>query len=119
MGMGTPNGAFNTPYGMTNGLPEPYYNNDSWLYRSRVPYARPMQQTAQPSPISNLLAQALAAKPNAPGLSQLFPGMVAPNMGGSQGMPIGLLGQGQYGAGRFLGSNVMGNPSLTSTAMNT
>lgn len=77
------------------------------------------QQPVQQSPISNLLAQALAAKPNAPTMAQLFPNMVAPNMGGSQGMPIGLLGQGQYGAGRFLGNNVMGNPSLTSTAMNT
>lgn len=76
-------------------------------------------QPAQKSPINELLAQSLAAKPNAPGLAQLFSGMSAPNMGGGQGMPIGLLGQGQYGAGRFLGNNVMGNPSLTSTAMNT
>lgn len=116
MGMGTPNGAFNTPYGSTNGLPEPYgYGGDSWLYRNSLPYYRQIQQPVQKSPIADLLAQALAAKPNAPTMAQLFPGMVAPNMGGSQG----ILGQGQYGAGRFLGSNVMGNPSLTSTAMNT
>ena len=69
----------------------------------------------QQSPINSLLAQALAAKPNAPTMGQLFPGMSTPNMGGGQG----ILGQGQYGAGRFLGNNIMGNPSLTSTAMNT
>ena len=117
MGMGMPNGAFNTPYAMTAGMPEPYgYYGDSWLYRGNLPNANRMpQQTAQKSPINDLLAQSLAAKANAPTLAQLFPGMFAPNMGGGQG----ILGQGQYGAGRFLGNNVMGNPSLTSTAMNT
>ena len=111
MGMGMPNGAFNTPYGMTYGTPEPYgLYADSWLYRNRIPMARPMQPAPQKSPINELLAQSLAAKPNAPTLAQLFPALLS-NTGG-------ILGQGQYGAGRFLGNNVVGNPSLTSTAMN-
>ena len=82
-------------------------------------------QNTQPQ-ISSLVAQAMAAKPNVPTMGQLFPGMSAPNMGGMFGNANGtggLLGgytaQGQYGAGRFLGNNIMGNPSLTSTAMNT
>lgn len=75
------------------------------------------QTTQQVSPINALLAQSLAAKPNAPTLAQLFP-----TMGGmynnANGLLGGFTGAGQYGAGRFLGNNVMGNPSLTSTAMN-
>lgn len=75
------------------------------------------QPAQQKSPISELLAQSLAAKANTPTLAQLFP-----TMGGmynnANGLLGGFTGAGQYGAGRFLGNNVIGNPSLTSTAMN-
>lgn len=77
-------------------------------------------QNTQPQ-ISSLVAQAMAAKPNVPTMAQLFPSMggMFGNANGTGGLLGGYTAQGQYGAGRFLGSNIMGNPSLTSTAMNT
>lgn len=71
---------------------------------------RAVAQPKQKSPINDLLSQAMSAQPAVPTLAQLFPTLLS-NTGG-------ILGQGQYGAGRFLGNNVVGNPSLTSTAMN-
>ena len=105
----------------------PYTTNGINPYDRNFINIAPVQQPAQQqSPISALLAQSLAAKPNVPTMAQLFSGMPAPNMGGmfgnangTGGLLGGYTGYGQYGAGRFLGSNVMGNPSLTSTAMNT
>jgi len=106
MGMGMPNGAFNTPYGMTNGVPEPYYNGDSWLYRSRANMfnQRMPQPPAQVSPLNDLLAKAMAAKANAPTMNQLFSGMSNQGMLGVNGAPINY-GNPSYGAGRFLGAN--------------
>lgn len=97
----------------TNGI-NPYER----YYLNIAPVQQPAQQQ---SPISALLAQSLAAKANTPTMSQLFPSMgsMFGNANGTGGLLGGYTGYGQYGAGRFLGNNVMGNPSLTSTAMNT
>lgn len=90
--------------------------NGLGFYYAKNYIGNPTQQQTV-SPINDLLAKAAAAKPNAPTLAQLFP-----TMGGmynnANGLLGGFTGAGQYGAGRFLGNNVMGNPSLTSTAMN-
>ena len=112
MGMGNANQVYFDP------ASNQYYtmgmNNQAAYGRNIIGGAYNQQPVKQKSPINELLAQSLAAKPNAPSLAQLFPGMSAPNMGGSQG----ILGQGQYGAGRFLGSNVMGNPSMSDSQIN-
>lgn len=79
----------------------------------------------QKSPISDLLAQAMAAKANPVSMEQLFPSMNAPTMGNPMTNFSGLLGQatpfgqGQFGAGRFLSGNTMGNTGMTSNAMST
>ena len=79
----------------------------------------------QKSPISDLLAQAMAAKANPVSIEQLFPSMNAPTMGNPMTNFSGLLGQatpfgqGQFGAGRFLSGNTMGNTGMTSNAMST
>lgn len=110
MGMGTGYGAYNDPYAMTMGVPEPYgVYGHSWLYRARPNFynQRMQQPPAQVSPLNDLLAKAAAAKANAPSLASLFPSM-------GQGMlnaPVNY--SGQFGAGRFLAPNAsqFGNPS--------
>ena len=79
---------------------------------------RPVAQPKQTSPINNLIQQAMSAQPNVPTLAQLFPYM---NYGATNMNNLGgLLGMtGQFGAGRFLGGNTMGNTGMTSNAMNT
>lgn len=83
-----------------------------------------LQQT--PSPINDLLAKAMASQANPVSIAQLFPSMSNPsisnpmtNYSGLLGNPMGNQMQGQYGAGRFLGGNVMTNYGSTSNAMNT
>lgn len=75
------------------------------------------QNPTPSSNISNLVQQALSAQANVPSLAQLFPYMSYGQDQGSgmNGMGGLLSGTGQFGAGRFLSSNVMGNPSLTTT----
>lgn len=77
---------------------------------------RPTPPQFQPSNINNLVTQAMQAQANVPTLSQLFPSFGGMNFGNPSTSMGGLLsGTGQFGAGRFLGNNVMGNPSLTTT----
>ncbi len=104
--------------------------------RNYLTPAQPTQSVAQQSPINNLLAQAMAAKANAPSMASLFPSMGAMSFGNPSLSMGGLLGQqnqfgsssfgqatpfsqGQFGAGRFLSGNTMGNTGMTSNAMNT
>ena len=88
-------------------------------------YLNGFGQNQQKSPISDLVAQAMAAKANPVSMEQLFPSMNAPTMGNPMTNFSGLLGQatpfgqGQFGAGRFLSGNTMGNTGMTSNAMNT
>lgn len=101
-----PYGAYGMPKNYLTGLPQTNTQN-------------------QKSPISDLLAQSLAAKANPVSLAQLFPSMNAPTMGTPMTNYGGLLsqaspfGQGSFGAGRFLGGNSMGGTGMTSNAMNT
>jgi hypothetical protein len=72
---------------------------------------RPPQNNSM---VNQLVQQAMAAQANPVSMAQLFPYMnYGDNMGGLLGMT------GQYGAGRFLGGNAMGNTGMTSNAMNT
>jgi hypothetical protein len=73
-------------------------------------YFQKNQQTQKPSIINDLIQQAMNAQANAPTMGQLFPGSLGGLLGNG-----GYSAQGQYGAGRFLGSPIMGNPSLTAT----
>jgi hypothetical protein len=75
----------------------------------------------QKSPINDLVAKAMAAKPNAPTLQSLFPNMGNQSMMNYQApmqAPMMNPMAGQYGAGRFLGGNSMSS-GMTSNAMNT
>lgn len=74
---------------------------------------------ANKSPVNNLVQQAMSAQANPVSMAQLFPYMNygtnnADNTSGLGGL-LGITGSGQFGAGRFLGSNVIGNPSLSTT----
>jgi len=96
-----PFGAYNMPKNFLTGLTQATTQN-------------------QKSPISDLLTQAMAAKANVPTLQSLFPnmgmqGMLSTPMQSTMVSPMA----GQYGAGRFLGGNTMGNTGMTSNAMNT
>lgn len=99
-----------------------YTANNSWFftggsprnYIGQAPFAQSKQLSSN---MQNLVNQAMSAQANPVSMAQLFPYM---NYGTNTGGLGGLLGMtGQYGAGRFLGGNAMGNTSMTSNAMNT
>lgn len=93
------------------------YNNGFFQRRNYINQPMVNQNPTPSSNTSKLIEQAMAAQANPVSMAQLFPYM---NYGANTGGLGGLLGMtGQYGAGRFLGGNAMGNTGMTSNAMNT